>query len=317
MVAVNAVARPLLPHLRAQLPALGASDRKVAEAVLAQPGAVVFWSVSELAAVAGTAKSSVVRFCQGLGLRGFHDLKLVLAQETAVEHRGAGPAGPWSAGASATAAAAAGDDDAPAPAPDALGAVVWRGVETLRDSAATVDRDAFDATAARIAEAHTVLLVGAGTSAPLAHDAAQRLRSIGVRAAAPGDGPGQLVAAALLERGDVCLAISHSGATRGTLAALTAATDAGATTAAITSFSRSPLTELADHVLVAGARAASPRVPSLTSRLAHVAVLDALLVAVALRDELRAEAALARTTAALAEQRVAREPRARRRRQTV
>jgi DNA-binding MurR/RpiR family transcriptional regulator len=303
VVAVNAVARPLLPHLRAQLPALGASDRKVAEAVLAQPGAVVFWSVSELAAAAGTAKSSVVRFCQGLGLRGFHDLKLVLAQETAVEHRGAGPAGPWSAGASA---APSGDDDGPAPAPDALGTVVWRGVETLRDTAATVARDSFDATARRIAEAHTVLLVGAGSSAPLAHDAAQRLRSIGVRAAAPSDGPGQLVAAALLERGDLCLAISHSGATRGTLAALTAATDAGATTAAITSFSRSPLTELADHVLVAGARAASPRVPALTSRLAHVAVLDALLVAVALRDELRAEAALSRTTAALAEQRVRR-----------
>jgi len=304
VVAVNAVARPLLPHLRAQLPALGASDRKVAEAVLAQPGAVVFWSVSELAAAAGTAKSSVVRFCQGLGLRGFHDLKLVLAQETAVEHRGAGPAGPWSAGADA--GAAAGGDDGPEPAPDALGTVVWRGVETLRDTAATVARDSFDATARRIAEAHTVLLVGAGSSAPLAHDAAQRLRSIGVRTAAPSDGPGQLVAAALLERGDVCLAISHSGATRGTLAALTAATDAGATTAAITSFSRSPLTELADHVLVAGARAASPRVPSLTSRLAHVAVLDALLVAVAQRDELRAEAALARTTAALAEQRVRR-----------
>jgi DNA-binding MurR/RpiR family transcriptional regulator len=310
---VHAVARPLLPHLRAQLPALGASDRKVAEAVLAQPGAVVFWSVSELAAAAGTAKSSVVRFCQGLGLRGFHDLKLVLAQETAVEHRGAGPAGPW--GPEATAAGGRGEDDLPQPLPDALGTVVWRGVETLRDTAATVDRVAFDATAARIAEAHTVLLVGSGSSAPLAHDAAQRLRSIGVRTTAPGDSPGQLVAAALLERGDVCLAISHSGATRGTLGALTAATDAGATTVAITSFSRSPLTELADHVLVAGARAASPRVPSLTSRLAHVAVLDALLVAVALRDELRAEAALARTSAALAEQRVPREPRPSRRRQ--
>lgn len=312
MGGVHAVARPLLPHLRAQLPALGASDRKVAEAVLAQPGAVVFWSVSELAAAAGTAKSSVVRFCQGLGLRGFHDLKLVLAQETAVEHRGAGPAGPW--GPEATAAGGRGEDDGlPQPPPDALGTVVWRGVETLRDTAATVDRAAFDATAGRIAEAHTVLLVGSGSSAPLAHDAAQRLRSIGVRTTAPGDSPGQLVAAALLERGDVCLAISHSGATRGTLGALTAATDAGATTAAITSFSRSPLTELADHVLVAGARAASPRVPSLTSRLAHVAVLDALLVAVALRDELRAEAALARTSAALAEQRVAREhPRRRR-----
>ncbi|HST42728.1 MAG TPA: MurR/RpiR family transcriptional regulator [Conexibacter sp.] len=299
---MTAVPRPLLPHLRARLPALGASDRKVAEVVLAQPGAVVFWSVSELADAAGTAKSSVVRFCQGIGLRGFHDLKLVLAQETAVEHRGAGPEASWS-GAVGGAQATSGRGAGGAPAPDLLGTVVWRGVETLRDAAATVQRDAFDATATRLAQAHTVLLAGSGSSAPLAHDAAQRLRSIGVLAAAPSDAPGQLVAAALLGRGDVCLAISHSGATRGTLAAVTAATDAGATTAAITSYSHSPLTELCDHVLVAGARAASPRVAALTSRLAHVAVLDALLVAVALRDEPRAEAALARTSAALAEQR--------------
>lgn len=286
-----AAPRPLLPHLRAQLPALGASDRKVAEVVLAQPGAVVFWSVSELADAAGTAKSSVVRFCQGIGLRGFHDLKLVLAQETAVEHRGAGP--------ELAVRAVAGEEAST----DLLGAVVWRGVEMLRDTAATVERPAFDATATRLAQAHSVLLVGAGSSAPLAQDAAQRLRSIGVRAAAPSDAPGQLVASALLSRDDVCLAISHSGATRGTLAAVTAATDAGAVTAAITSYSRSPLTALCDHVLVAGARAASPRVPSLTSRLAHVAVLDALLVAVALRDRPRADTALARTNAALAEQR--------------
>jgi DNA-binding MurR/RpiR family transcriptional regulator len=296
---MTAVPRPLLPHLRARLPALGASDRKVAEVVLAQPGTVVFWSVSELADAAGTAKSSVVRFCQGLGLRGFHDLKLVLAQETAIDHRGAGPETSWTG--DARGGRPHGDAD-PIPV-DLLGTVVGRGVEMLRDAAATVERGAFDAAATRLAQAHTVLLVGSGSSAPLAHDAAQRLRSIGVLAAAPSDGPGQLVAAALLERGDVCLAISHSGATRGTRAAVTAATDAGATTAAITSYSHSPLTELCDHVLVAGARAASPRVAALTSRLAHVAVLDALLVAVALRDEPRAEAALARTSAALAEQR--------------
>jgi RpiR family transcriptional regulator, carbohydrate utilization regulator len=293
------VPRPLLPHLRAQLPALGASDRKVADVVLAQPGAVVFWSVAELADAAGTAKSSVVRFCQGLGLRGFHDLKLVLAQETVLPHRdGAGGSPPPVA---STAGQGRAED-----AGDVLGTVVWRGVEMLRDAAATVDRGAFERTVAALAGAATVLIVGSGASAPLAQDAAQRLRSVGVRAAAPSDAPGQHVAAALLERGDACLAISHSGATRGTRAAATAAADAGAVTIAVTSFTRSPLTEVVDHVLLAGARPASPRVAGLTSRLAHVAVLDALLVAVAMRDVPRAEAALARTAAALAAQRATR-----------
>ncbi|ADB53059.1 MurR/RpiR family transcriptional regulator [Conexibacter woesei] len=272
--------RPLLPHLRTRLPLLGGSDRKIAEVVLRQPQDVVFWSVRELADAAGTAKSSVVRFCQGSGLRGFHDLKLILAQETALARES--------------------DPLAHDPAGDVLGAVVRAGAETLRDAAATVQRSAFDATAGLLARADAVLVVGGGGSGPLAQDAAQRLRVIGVRAAAPADAPGQHVAAALLSRGDACLAISHRGATAGTLEAVAAAADAGAATAAITSFAGSPLTGLADHVLVAGARAASPRLAALTSRLAHVAVLDALLVAVALRDERRAAAALARADAALA-----------------
>lgn len=286
------VPRPLLPHLRARLPSLGPSDRKVADTVLAQPGAVVFWSVAELADASGTAKSTVVRFCQGLGLRGFHDLKLVLAQETALPHRDGGVA-------AATGEEGGGRDGAT----DVLGTVVWGGVAMLRDAAATVERDAFERAVAALSRARTVVVVGSGASAPLAHDAAQRLRSIGVRAAAPADAPGQHVAAALLGREDACLAISHSGATRGTRAAALAASDAGAATVAITSYLSSPLTEVVDHVLVAGARPASPQVAALTSRLAHVAVLDALLVAIALRDEERAEAALARTLAALGEQR--------------
>lgn len=289
------VPRPLLPHLRARLPALGPSDRKVADAVLAQPGAVVFWSVAELADASGTAKSSVVRFCQGLGLRGFHDLKLVLAQETALPHRDA-------VGGGATAGRAEPADDRDAAA-DVLGTVVWGGVAMLRDAAATVERAAFERAVAALSRAQTVLVVGSGASQPLAQDAAQRLRSIGVRAAAPGDAPGQHVAAALLGRDDACLAVSHSGATRGTRVAAAAAADAGAATAAVTSYTSSPLTEVVDHVLVAGARPASPQVGALTSRLAHVAVIDALLVAVAQRDPARAEAALARTAVALSEQR--------------
>lgn len=287
------VPRPLLPHLRARLPALGASDRKVADTVLAQPGAVVFWSVAELADASGTARSSVVRFCQGLGLRGFHDLKLVLAQETALPHRDGAPA-----------EAARGDGDgAGDSATDVLGTVVWGGVAMLRDAAATVERGVFERAVAALSRARSVVVVGSGASAPLAHDAAQRLRSIGVRAAAPADAPGQHVAAALLGREDACLAISHSGQTRGSRIAALAASDAGAATVAITSYVSSPLTEAVDHVLVAGARPASPQVAALTSRIAHVAVLDALLVAIALRDEERAEAALARTLAALGEQR--------------
>ena len=99
----------------------------------------------------------------------------------------------------------------------------------------------------------------------------------------------------MLARGDVCLTLSHTGATRETLSTAGAAVMAGATTVAITSFARSPLTGLVDYPIVAGTRAVASRLEPLATRLAHLALLDSLIVAVAQRDEPRTRSALARS----------------------
>jgi RpiR family carbohydrate utilization transcriptional regulator len=114
----------------------------------------------------------------------------------------------------------------------------------------------------------------------------------------------QQVVARLLTDQDVCVIVSHSGSTRETLAAATAAGEAAATTVAITSFAMSPLTEIVDHVVVAGTRELSLRLEAMASRLAHLALLDALLVAVAGRDLRRADAALELYTSVLGDHRV-------------
>lgn len=76
-------------------------------------------------------------------------------------------------------------------------------------------------------------------------------------------------------------AVSHTGQTRETLAATTAAREAGAATVAITSFFRSPLTELCDHALVAGSLETRHQIEARASRLVHSALLDALAASVA------------------------------------
>jgi RpiR family carbohydrate utilization transcriptional regulator len=83
-----------------------------------------------------------------------------------------------------------------------------------------------------------------------------------------------------------------------------AAKEAGAGTVAVTSFAASPLTELVDHAIIAGAREVSFRLEAMGSRLAHMAVMDALVAAVALSDEKRAAAALELYTDALSEHRL-------------
>lgn len=278
----------VLARLRAHLPSLQAADQRVVNVVLEQPDLVIYKSVAEVAELAGTSSATVVRSVQKAGFKGFHDLKLALADELSAFRRDQDV-----------------DADAGAdPRVTALLQVTRTGAETVRDAGALIDPEAFEAAVVTLTGAQRLLFVGVGTSAPLCQDAAYRFSAIGVAAEAPADVHVQHVRACLLGGGDVCAVVSHTGATRESLQAARAAHAAGAAVIAITSFARSALTELADHVIVAGTRDLDFRLEAMASRLAHLAVLDALLVAVSRRDPDRSEAALTRYAEALAEHRL-------------
>jgi RpiR family transcriptional regulator, carbohydrate utilization regulator len=266
----------LLAHVGGRLPPLQAAEARVAQLLLAQPARATFTSVAELAERASTSGATVVRCAKKLGFRGFHDLKVHLAEELA--------------GSAAAGAAGAQRD----PRVAALAQVTAAGAASVRDAAALVPAGVFDGSVAALDQAERVLVVGVGGSAALCQDAAARLCAIGLHADAPGDVHAQHVRASLLHAGDVCLALSHTGATRETLSAVRAARESGAATIALTSFARSPLTELADHAIVAGSRAVALQLEPLATRLAHLALLDSLVVAVAQRDAPRTRRALAR-----------------------
>jgi DNA-binding MurR/RpiR family transcriptional regulator len=82
-----------------------------------------------------------------------------------------------------------------------------------------------------------------------------------------------------------------------------AASAAGATVISLTSFTHSPLTEMADHTLVAGSCETTHRIEAMTSRIVHLTVLDALFVLLVLGDPV-AEQALAATADVLTEHRL-------------
>jgi DNA-binding MurR/RpiR family transcriptional regulator len=275
-----------LATARSVLPSLQPSDARVAQVILDEPDAVVYWSVSEVAEAAQTSSATVVRCTQKLGFRGFHDLKLALARERAT-----------------FAADVAEETVSRDPRVSILEHVIAAGAQSVRDAGALVDPGAFDATVGALSGAGRVLFAGVGTSAPLTQDAAYRFSAIGITADAYADAHVQHLQARRLSDGDVCVAVSHTGSTRETLEVVVSARAAGAVTVAITSFARSPLTELVDHVIVAGTREVSFRLEAMASRLAHLALLDALLVSVAARDEARARASLELFTDMLGEHR--------------
>jgi RpiR family transcriptional regulator, carbohydrate utilization regulator len=75
--------RAVLATVRSVLPSLQPSDARVAQLILDEPDAIVYRSVGDVAEAAQTSSTTVVRCTQKLGFRGFHDLKLALAQERA------------------------------------------------------------------------------------------------------------------------------------------------------------------------------------------------------------------------------------------
>jgi len=266
----------VVPRIRALVPSLNPSDARVARVLVGDPRRVVHLSVGDVAAEAGTSASTVVRCCQRLGFKGFQHVKIALAQELGAA---GGPSAEGGAGADLSAGGV-------------LRRVLTSSARALTDSLSTVGEEEFERAVSALSEARKALFVGVGTSAPLAQDAAYRFKTVGVEAEAPPDVHTQHVAAKLLAEGDVCFAVSHTGATRETVTNVRDAKAAGATTVVLTSFSRSPITEHADVALVAGGPEESFRMEAMTSRVAHLSVLDALFVAVAERDAERANRAL-------------------------
>ncbi len=242
-----------LARIRAGSAMLGPSEQRVARVIAQQPEAIAEWSTAELAAAAGTSPATVIRACQNLGFRGYQHLRLELARS------------------------------APEPPVEGAGAI-----DDVFDAAAdavvagksAIDRDEFARAADAIVAADRVLLVGTGFSAPPAQDAAMRLLTAGVSAEAPPDVLAQQFAARTLDDHDVCIAVSYSGANVHTLQTCRAAKAGGATVIAVTSFTRSPLTRLADVLLATGSVRQAHDVDPFLGRIGQSLILHALHEAV-------------------------------------
>ncbi|BDZ51889.1 RpiR family transcriptional regulator [Frondihabitans sucicola] len=254
-------------RIRAALPSFSPAERRVADAVLRDAMAVIHLSVSELAALAETSPATVVRLCASVGLRGYQDLKIRLASESIPNDQ-----------------RLLGDITADDTVSDVAHKVMDATARAVSQASRTLDAAALDRIVDALIGARRVVFGAVGTSAPLALDTAYRLVTLGIDASFAPDVHTQHVTARMMGAGDVFFAISHTGSTFETLATARAAQSAGATTVALTSFSRSPLTELSDLSVVAGSAETAYRVEAMASRIVHLSVLDALFVSVSRRS---------------------------------
>jgi len=283
----------ILVTIRSLLPNLAPVERRVAQAVLDDPQGVAWRSISELARACGTSATSVVRFCRAIGLRGYPDLRLALAGAVARDD--------------ATAVTAASRDIDPGDdAATITSKIAYADARAVTETASHLDIAMLVQVTEALAKAGRIDIYGVGASGFVALDLQMKLQRIGRPAFAWPDPHMAISSAALRGGGDVAIGLSHTGTTVDTIDALREARNHGATTAAVTNFPWSPITEVADFVLITAARETAFRSGAMTSRIAQLTVVDCLFVTLAQQDLPGTRVALERTFAAAQAKRVRR-----------
>lgn len=248
---------------RSSLPPVGI---RVADFILERAEDVVHMSVTEVAEALDISEGSVIGFCQQIGARGFQHLKISLARDLVRPvqfiHEDLEQ----------------GDDTA-----TTVGKIFRSGLQALEDTMRAVDTGQMNKAVDMILNADRVELFGIGSAAPIAQDAHYRMMRIGLDVRVHVDSHIQSIAASLTGPNVATLTISHSGSTAETVAATKLAKEAGAHTICITNFSRSPIHKYSDVVLHTVARETNFRTEAMTSRIAQLAVVDALIACLALQ----------------------------------
>ncbi|WP_100642790.1 MurR/RpiR family transcriptional regulator [Alteromonas facilis] len=243
---------------------LSASEMKLAAFTLDSANALRELSSQELANVVGVSQSSVVKFAQKLGYRGYPAFKLAiidaLNNETADTHLH----GQITL-----------NDDYQAMA-DKL---VNSKIAVLNETRQLNEVVAFERAVEAIKHARRVVICGLGSSALVGKDFSYKLHKLGIHAIAESDGHAQLGIAATLDEEDVLIAISESGTTREVLNCVMEARKNRVTIISITKYGSTPVSDHASVKLFSVAEDPSLRLSSILARTAQELIIDMLFIA--------------------------------------
>jgi DNA-binding MurR/RpiR family transcriptional regulator len=239
----------------------------VAEYVVNNPDLIIHSSIMEVAENSKVADATVVRFCRTFGLKGFQDLKIHLAREIVSEKERVY------------------EDLKENDPPDAVFDKVFQAnVQSLKDTLNVLDKNEIKKAAALLKKAGKIFFIGVGTSGPNVIDAYNKFSRLGINCLCHTDSHLQIAAAALLQKGDVVIAVSHSGSTKDPIETIEIAKKNGAKIICITNNSLSPITKVSDVKLHTASRETRFRSEAMSSRLAQTSILNSLYMTVALGD---------------------------------
>lgn len=260
-----------IAKIRAMRDSMSNHEQRIADFLLENVEEVREQSSKALAERIGVSQSSVVKFSQKLGYKGYSDLKLSLTESlarTALLPK------------AIHGDIAIGDD-----VTTVAQKLIARKTVSLNETLAVNPEAQLLAAVSLLAGAGRILMAGVGASSLVGKDLAFKLMKLGRPVLVESDTHVQMANAATLGEGDVVFAISESGQTQEVVRVAEAGLAQGAVVISLTSFSRNPLVEVAGVNLFCVADEAGTRSSSILARTAQLMVTDLLFLLMSQRDE--------------------------------
>ncbi len=275
--------KSLFLNMRAKYDEMGPSERHIADLLIADPGSILPLSITAFAKKANCGNATLVRFSKRLGLDGYKELKLAVAQEMATL--------------SSPEEEIVSDDTCYSMFTKRLYYIM----DTLQKTRFSLKPESINMAAKKIMNARQIVIFGLGNSAAIAHDAQHKFLRVGLNAASYSDNHMQTIVASHLTSDCVAIGISHSGHSIDVVDALKLARISGATTICITNTGSSPITEVSDICLFTQSAETQHSILAMSSRIAQLTILDAIYTYIVANSDTKAATAIRRTESALKE----------------
>lgn len=248
---------PVREVIQANYDQIFAAEKKVADFILQNPEKAVNANVSELAIFCGVSDATVIRLCKHIGYQGYYQLKICLSRDLG-RRQGS-------------------EANLKTIKDDTVRGLFASFAADMIDVGKNLDPEILLNCANLVIRCNVVHLVAVGNTSPLAQDLGFRLGRAGVKCTYNMVPEYFMNQVNLADPNDLVIAISQSGTSKQVVQAMELAKEKGLKIIAITGYRHSPVSSLADYLLLSGAENSSFDYSKNYSHLRETAVIDALL----------------------------------------
>lgn len=239
------------------------SEQKVADLVLESPEKFIYGSITDVAEDVHVGDTTVLRYCRKVGYKGYYAFRLALAQEQSNKNDNALNGESMESVKGNT-------------FEDIVKRTIYSNVASINETLNLLDVSQMEKTVDIMLNARNIFFFGSGISGVTAMDAMFKFMRVGLNVCAYMDNHFQSMAASLMSKEDVAIAITFSGSTKDTINVMKTAKDMGASTVCITHHLRSPITKLADVVLLMASKEEPIEGGALETKINQLVIIDIL-----------------------------------------